>query len=318
VIQPIDRGRVRSFFAVTGQRLTCHAALVAKSTPLSAVQAVALLAATTGESFELVGRLSGGETGAHEVTGPMGRRLVVKWDSAPSSSRLRLEAVALSERLRTEVGWPVPGQRTVACQGYVYVLQDFMSGTPIEVLGHSVVDRLLELHAGRLGIARAQDPSHWPGDLIKTLTVGGDSYCLHESLRTHNARTASLITRIEEFGDAIRPDDLPGNDLVHWDLHPGNVLQEKGALSAIVDTDFALVGDAAFDLVMLAVASLAVRCDRGVRSRLFTAAFDDLGDVRRLTYLAHLFIRLLDWPIRRGSGEEIEFWLGHADQMLDL
>jgi aminoglycoside phosphotransferase (APT) family kinase protein len=168
-----------------------------------------------------------------------------------------------------------------------------------------------------MGLARPGDPSVWPGVLITTLTVGGHDYCRHRSLRHHDERTARLLSRIEDVGRGIVPHDLVGHDIVHWDLHPGNLLQQDGALSAVVDTDFAAVGDAAFDLVLLALASLTVPCEKGVRSRLFAAAFDDLGALQRRAYLSHYFLRLLDWSIRRGRQDEIEFWLARADQMLE-
>jgi hypothetical protein len=295
----------------------CHAGVVTKSVPLSAAQAVDLLAVTTGVAYELVGRLRGGETGAHEVLDPRGGRLVVKWDTGPSSEARR-QAVDLSERLRVDGGWPIPRQRTVVVEDCLFVLQDFMPGAPVEILGHAVVERLLELHARRIDLARPSDPSGWPARLIETLIVGGEDYCRHDSLRRYDQRTAALLDRIEGFGRAVAPDDLVAADVMHWDLHPGNLLHEQGTLSAVVDTDFAQVGDGAFDLVTLALASLSLPCDRGVRSRLFGAAFDGLPDVRRRAYLGHLFIRFLDWPIRRGRDEEVEFWLGHAGTMLDL
>ncbi len=285
---------------------------------MDAEHAIALLSQTTGESYRLVGRLHGGETGAHQVVGPAGRRLVVKWDPRPATRPQRYDAVALSERLRVDAHWPVPPERTVATEDCLFVLQDFMPGTPVESLGHQLVDGLLALHPGRLGLARSDDPGQWPDVLITTLTVGGEGYCLHESLRVHNARTASLVARIETFGHAIDQVDLVGHDIVHWDLHPGNLLHDGGTLAAVVDTDFAKVGDAAFDLVSLALASLSVRCDPGVRARLFAAAFDDLDEQRRLAYLAHLFIRYLDWSIRRGRGAEVDAWLTRADEMLVL
>jgi hypothetical protein len=40
--------------------------------PAGAEEAVAELARTTAQPYELVGRLAGGETGAHEVTGRRG------------------------------------------------------------------------------------------------------------------------------------------------------------------------------------------------------------------------------------------------------
>lgn len=295
----------------------CHAGAVADTVGMSVAQAVDLLAATTGDAYELVGQLRGGETGAHMVKDPMGRRLVVKWDAGPTSDARR-HGVVLSERLRVDGGWPVPRQRTVVVEDCLFVLQEFMPGAPVEIVTHGLVDRLLDLHARRIGLARSSDPSRWPARLIETLTVGGEGYCRHESLRGHDGRTETLVTAIEAFGRGLAPDDLTAGDVVHWDLHPGNLLHEQGTLSAVVDTDFAQVGDAAFDLVTLALASLALSCDDGVRSRLFAAAFDDLSAVRRRAYLGHLFIRFLDWPIRRGRDEEVEFWLGHAGPMLDL
>lgn len=296
----------------------CHAGTVARATEMSAAEAVALLSRTTGQSYRLVGRLSGGETGAHEVRSPTGDRLVVKWDTAEPSQMLRREAVVLSERLRTESGWPVPRQHRIIGNGCLFVLQDFMPGAPIEVLSQLVVDELLELHRRRLGLARQQDPSHWPQALIETLTTGGEGYCRHDSLRSHNDRTARLVMSIEEFGRQLQPDALAGNDVVHWDLHLGNMLGQAGSLSAVVDTDFAVVGDAAFDLVALALSSLTLPCARGVRTRLFGAAFDGLGEAQTCAYLSHLFVRLPDWSIRRGRSDAIDFWLRQADQMLDL
>ncbi len=284
---------------------------------MDAGEAVALLATGTGEPYALVGRLTGGETGAHRVSGPGGRPLVVKWDPDPTSQALRVEAVALTDRLRTEAGWPVPRQWTVDVDGCLFVIQEFMPGAPVEELGHTTVDRLLELHAERLVLTPSPAPSRWPSVLVETLTVGGRNYCLHSSLRSYNQRTALLISRIEAFGRGLHPDDLTARDVIHWDLHPGNLLADERGLTAIVDTDFATVGDSAFDLVSLALASLALPCDPGVRSRLF-ASFDGLDEVRRQAYLAHLFVKNLDWPIRRGRPGHVEFWLDRADEMLTL
>lgn len=52
-------------------------------------------------------------------------------------------------------------------------------------------------------------------------------------------------------------------DIVHGDLHPGNLLQTDGRLFAVVDLDYAKVGDGTFDLTLLALASLGVEVERG-------------------------------------------------------
>src|SRR5277367_1932393 len=110
----------------------------------SVEQAIALLRNTTGDSYELVGRLSGGETGAHEVRrGPDAERLVLKWETDPDSARLRREGVVLTERLRTEAGWPVPQQRTIEAPDCLLVLQSFMDGHPIRILTPELADELL-------------------------------------------------------------------------------------------------------------------------------------------------------------------------------
>ncbi|MGZ4676623.1 MAG: phosphotransferase family protein [Acidimicrobiia bacterium] len=284
---------------------------------LEPAAAISRLAAATGEEFRLVRRLAGGETGAHEVAGPDDRRYVAKWDLDPSSQRSRLRAVELTRRLRDPAGWPVPRQRVVEDDGCLFVLQDFVTGEPIERLSPQLAGRLLDLHPRRLDLGRATDADDppWPAHLLETLTVGGSGYCLHEPLR-HDDRTAGLLARIEAMGSELDPTALTAHDIVHWDFHPGNLLQVDGELSAVVDNDFATVGDAAFDLVTLALTSLTVPCDDGVRALVFAAAFDGLDPTRRAAYVGHLLIRFLDWSVRKGRDDEVDQWLGQADRLL--
>lgn len=283
------------------------------SVPISHVdQAVDLLREATGDSYELMGRLSGGETGAHEVRRDAAERLVLKWETDPDSRRLRREGVELTERLRSEAGWPVPEQRTVETPGCLFVLQSFMAGQPIHVLTPELVDEVLQLHGRRLGLGRDGAGGRWAQRLVRTLVEGGRRYCLHESLRGYDARTSELVGEIEAFGARVDPDDLRASDIVHWDLHLGNMLAQDDRLSAIVDTDFCTIGDAAFDLVALALSSSTVSCTSDLRGRLFGRALDPLSPVRRKAFLGHLFIRFLDWPIRRASDNEVEHWLAQV------
>lgn len=277
---------------------------------LSVERAVALLQEVTGESYELVGLLSGGETGAHEVRrGPDGERIVLKWETDPESQTLRRKGVELSECLRTEAGWPVPEQCTVEAPGCLLVLQSFMAGDPIRMLTPVLADEVLRLHGRRLELGKDGAGDAWAKHLIRTLVEGGGTYCRHESLRGYDARTAALVEEIEAFGAAVGPDDFRARDIVHWDFHLGNLLAQDGRLSAVIDTDFCVIGDAAFDLVALALSSSTVTCAPDLRRDLFRLALEPLPSVRRTAYLGHLFIRVLDWPIRRGSADEVEHWL---------
>ncbi len=199
--------------------------------------------------------------------GPTGRRLVLKWETDPDSQMLRRDGVELTERLRTEAGWPVPRQRIVEAPGCLLVLQTFMAGHPVRELTAGMADDLFELHRRRLGLGAGRSGRAWAERLIRTLVVGGRGYCLHESLRRYDGRTASLVEEIEAFGRRLDPDEFEGRDIVHWDLHVGNLLAQDGELSAVVDTDFCVVGDAAFDLVDAGAEqrcrALRVRCAPG-------------------------------------------------------
>jgi thiamine kinase-like enzyme len=296
----------------------CDADTVSRDGGVDAETATSLLSRATGRHFRLVGRLSGGETGAHRLVGADGQAVVVKWDTTTDGQAFRREAVALSERLRCRAAWPVPAASMVEGDGILFVLQEFMAGAAPAAIDHRLVDQLLALHDRRLGLAEPYDPVRWPANLLTTLTVGGKGYCRHGSFRRYDTRTRSLIERIEAFGASLEADDFVGRDVIHWDLHPGNLLVDAHGLSAIVDTDFALIGDAAFDLVMLAVTSLALRCEEGVSARLFAEAFDQLDEVRTQTYLGHLFVRLIDWPIRRNSASEVDFWIAKAEELLTI
>ena len=41
-------------------------------------------------------------------------------------------------------------------------------------------------------------------------------------------------------------------------------------------------------------------------------AIEPLDEVRRSAYLGHLLLRIIDWPIRYGRTEEVEFWLSNS------
>lgn len=283
---------------------------------VNARAAVALLAEVLGTHVELIGSLAGGENGATEVRiGDDGRR-VIKWELDEGRQRRRREGAQLAERLRVEAEWPSPVQETIEVDDCLFVVQEFMSGTTVEHLSHDLVETLFALHERRLSLAEGADPHGWAENMIELLVEGGRGYCLHQPLRDFDDRSRRVVERIEEIGRSLRSGDLMGVDIVHGDLHPGNLLQVNGQLSAIVDMDYTTVGDGSFDLTMLAISSLGVTVEPGVRSRLFDRGVHTLPEPKRHAYVANLFLRNLDWPIRKQRPAEIEFWLKQADRLL--
>ena len=284
-------------------------------TTVSPSEATRLLEEVTGCSFRLLGPLPGGETGGQFLAGSSGQRHVLKCETDSRRAHLRRTGAELAERLRLEAGWPVPGQQLLPVGGVLLILQDFLPGTTVDRLTHRILDEFEELHDRRLGLHVDASASTWAEGLLETLVAGGDGYCLHEPLRSYDDRTRRIVERIEAIGRSVDPGDLPGHHVVHGDLHPGNLLQVDGDLSAVVDLDYASVGDASFDLVMLAVSSLSITVEPGVRTRLFRSV-RGLADGPRNAYLANLLLRCLDWPIRKGRTSEVEFWIERADELL--
>jgi hypothetical protein len=94
---------------------------VADVNALSPSEATQRYSAATSRTFQLVGSLVGGETGATAIQEADGARRVLKWESDPDSVARRVEAVALTERLRSEVSWPVPRQHAVHGDGWLFV-----------------------------------------------------------------------------------------------------------------------------------------------------------------------------------------------------
>ena len=285
---------------------------------LNVSEAVDQFATAIGAPVTLLGSLTGGETGATAVQLADGERRVLKWETDRDRKAARRIGAALAERLRVEADWPVPRQDLVDSNNVLFVSQELMAGDTVTEMTHGLVDDLLRLHQSRLGIASELEAASWGQEQIDILTTGGEGYCMHQPLHDYDDRTRRIVLRIEEIGHSLRPEELAAHDIVHADLHTGNMLQTDGRLAAVIDLDFATAGDAGFDLVFLAAASLEVTAEAGVRTRLFEAVEDNVDARRRLAYAGNLVLRLLDWPIRKGRTEEVEFWLERVDQLLEL
>jgi hypothetical protein len=159
------------------------------------------------------------------------------------------------------------------------------------------------------GLLATGGPPH-PTDLY--LTGDGPGFCLHEPLATYSPRSARLLEHIHAVG--ADGSAMIGDDLVHFDFHPGNVLTENGELTGVVDWDGATRGDRHLDLVTL-------RFTLTGRAPHLTGPLDDrlstLSDRRRRAYWAHLSLRQVDWSIRHHDDATVEKWLTVAESGLD-
>jgi hypothetical protein len=257
----------------------------------------ARLAELTGVRLVVDGPCPGGEVGAAYVRWPDGRRGVL----TGASPRVALAAVARA------AGLPVPRYDLVAeVDGATVAVQERLPGHPPAVVDRALVEAMVVLN-GRMAGLLADRPDLPPAELF--LTGSGPGFCVHEPLAGYDRRTARLLRWVREVGAARSSAD--GDDLVHLDFHPGNVLVDAGRITGLVDWDGASRGDRYLDLVTL-------RFDLALRAPDLTEWFDDLlTDVvppdRLRAYWAHMSLRLVDWAIRHHTAADVDRWLAVAE-----
>lgn len=109
------------------------------------------------------------------------------------------------------------------------------------------------------------------------------------------------------------PIRLTGNDAVHGDFHPGNVLARGGAVTGVVDWDAASRGDRRFDLITLRFGLHAKSTDADVVVAMDRVLDDLPGEILRPRW-AHMSLRMVGWAIRHFTPPEIDHWLDLAEE----
>jgi aminoglycoside phosphotransferase (APT) family kinase protein len=279
---------------------------------LDAERVAAQLAEEAGVQLVVEGPCSGGEVGAAFVRWPDGRQSVLKWRPGTRLEDLLAGPIAVSEAVRA-AGAPVPEtQLAMQLGSAIATVQELLPGAPIEQLDPDGLDQALavnELQAGLLA-DRHDIPS-----LELFLREDGPGFCLHGPLRAHNRRTARLDDWITSVG-ARYPGPLRGDDAVHVDFHPGNLLAVDGTITGVIDWDGAGRGDRRLDLVTLRFGVHGDKPDPAVVARLDAVLDDFPNDVLRPLW-AHMSLRMVDWAIRHFTPDAVNHWLELAESRTD-
>jgi aminoglycoside phosphotransferase (APT) family kinase protein len=104
------------------------------------------------------------------------------------------------------------------------------------------------------------------------------------------------------------------DDLIHGDLHQGNVLVHAGRLAAVIDCGAVRSGDRRFDLVT--ALTIAATGPAAVRQRLRAAVEARVPAPTLTVYVAHHGVRLLDWALTYAS-EQVESWIARTAEEFD-
>ncbi|WP_336209261.1 phosphotransferase family protein [Nonomuraea sp. LPB2021202275-12-8] len=245
------------------------------------------------------GPCPGGQVGAAYVRGPDGRRSVLT--TGPDVRELLEPARA--------AGVPVPRYELVRPP---LIVQQLLPGSTPRALSPATIRSMVETNRRCRGILATR---HDLPALALYLRGDGPGFCLHQPLRDYDRRTRRLLDQVEEIGAAI-PETLDGDDLVHTDFHPENVLVDhpenvlvdsSGAVTGVIDWDGATRGDGRFDLFTL-------RFDLAHRAPELAALVPDSGEVTPACW-AHMSLRLVDWAIRHFTADEVTAWLEVAERL---
>ena len=278
---------------------------------LDADRLIDRLAAQTGVRLDLEGRSTGGQVGAAYVRWPDGHRSVLTWQPGVSIHRAR--ETARNVEFARAAGVPAPRYELVAhLDDEVAVVQELLPGRRPEFVDVRLVDDMLAVNRRLYGVLAGTDVTAIP----LYLTESGPGFCLHEPLQAHNARSRRLLDWVHEVGRSVPP-TMTGDDLVHPDYQPDNVLvTDDGALAGVVDWDGAARGDARFAIVVMRFFGPPGRVAPDVVRHIDAAIDEALTSDELRPYWAALSLRLVDWSIRHFAAEDTERWLDLAESRI--
>jgi Ser/Thr protein kinase RdoA (MazF antagonist) len=248
--------------------------------------------------------VGGGESrNAFWVTDRAGAVSMLKiMPDAPPEAASQVRALdAVLARLRDR-GYPAPRLEAVGhVPGLVYWVQQRLPGASLDrgpggpdraVLAR-LLPQLLALNDAQAGLGTGQQ--QWRSLITATLTSGGDGYCLHSTLQASPA-ARDLLAVLRRIGDRCGPAIPDGQDFVHYDFTPANLLSDGTAITGVIDINPpVLAGDRAFDLATLLFYHYDHDNIRDVlRARLLNLAAPEAA----CAYLAHMVLRQVDWSLR--------------------
>jgi aminoglycoside phosphotransferase (APT) family kinase protein len=225
--------------------------------------------------------------------------------------------VARIERLR-EAGVPAPVTTVVGDGPDVLLVHDYLPGDADPPLTADLVGALLAVVERESKLAD-ESAADWSRLMKDSLTTGLRGYCEHRSLARFSKESRRLLDRVRSVGSDPAVDSLAAPDLVHFDLHPSNVLSTDGRqVSGIVDWDAARAGDRALDLALLAFTCSWRTHDQALLERLWDAFLGTGTEDTRQIYMHHVALRIVDWFLRHGGPIGSERTIALATWALDL
>ncbi|HJZ47638.1 MAG TPA: phosphotransferase, partial [Roseiflexaceae bacterium] len=140
--------------------------------------------------------------------------------------------------------------------------------------------------------------------------VFADSSVWVRALGNHSQATASLLAALRQASRRYAAVELPNTDVVHGDLHIGNMLAQDGRISGVVDMVYAGYGTRAIDLASLLLNMESDDYAPAIRDRLRARIIGQFGPAVYAVCMVYRVIVTLVWAIRQDSPEWIDHFLG--------
>lgn len=274
--------------------------------------------ACAGTRLKLTGLAEQGESGgAAYVRWSDGRPGVLT--IAPGQPA-ELERTAEALELVRSRGVPVPEYQLVArVDRCTVVVQERLPGAPPVRIDRATIEAIAELTERFAGLL-ADHPEVAHPDLH--LRASGRDLCRHDTLAGYDDRSRRLLRQIRSIG-ATGGDRMAGDDVVHLDFTPGNILfNNSGEVTGVVDwhgINGLARGDRHFGLVTLRFdlawgAALDPRyppVDQAA-TRHLDMLIDAIPPTLLRRYWAHMSLRMVDWTIRHHGPADVEHQLAFA------
>jgi hypothetical protein len=155
-------------------------------------------------------------------------------------------------RLRAR-GYPAPAYLHTGRAGAVaFGVTELLPGRAMTQAEPAHVTRVVALVDRQRGIG-LPGRRPWVDDMVTSVTDGRDGYCEHAAMAAYSPATRALLDRLVRVAGTVSRLDVALDDVMHIDLSPFNVLVDGPVVTGVVDWEGSTTGDAAFDLVTLAM-----------------------------------------------------------------
>jgi hypothetical protein len=203
------------------------------------------------------------------------------------------EAISRRIRVLRDAGVPAPTTTVAAHGAGVLLIHDYLPGRADPVLTAPLIDDLIDIVEREAGLAD-DSAEYWPALIQTSLTVGPR----HETLQKFSEDTRALLRRVCQVGHDPAVGHLSAHDLVHYDLHTGQLISDNGhRVSGIIDWDGVRSGDRSLDLANIAFTSLWKTSSAARHEQIWNAFLSSTYD-SRVIYMYLVALAQVDVAIR--------------------